>query len=104
MVNSRLATIIMDSGRKLFESEYRDIISDILEDRFSLDPIVIEYKKKELILDSFLFVLDDGSRVLVSEDTLDKLTNLNTNKSELEKFIQESKQNFSKIIEVLNGN
>lgn len=101
MGNSRLASIIMDSGRKLFESEYRDIISIILEDRFSLDPIIVEYKKKELILDSYLFVLNDGNRVLVSENTLEKLSSLNTNKSDLEKFIQESKENFSKIIEVL---
>lgn len=102
MDKSRLATIIFDSGRELFESEYLNICEAISKDKFSLNPIVTLYKKKESILESFLYVLDDGSRLLVSEATVNALMRLNNDN--LETFMQSSKENFTKIIGVLNGN
>ena len=103
MDKSRLATIIFDSGRKLFESEYTNIYESINEDKFSLDPIVTEYKKKEAILESLFYILNDGSRVLLSEETVQKLSSLN-NKNEIESFMQTSKENFKRILGVLDGN
>lgn len=103
MDKSRLATIIFDSGRKLFESEYNYILACIVEDKFSLDPIVTNYKKKEAILESLFYKLDDDSRVLVSEEVVQKLSALNNN-NKIEKFMQLSKDNFAKILGALDGN
>lgn len=104
MDRSRLATLIFDSGRKLPESEYQSICEDIATDRFSINPISVAYKKSESIYERLLFVLDDNNRVLVSEETLNKINALNTNKDKLVEYMQKDIQQFETILEVLNGN
>jgi hypothetical protein len=104
MDRSRLATIIFDSGRKIPESEYQSICEDIVNDRFTINPLSIEYKKRESIYENLLFVLDDNSRVLLSEEIIEKINSLNTNKDELIEYMRKDIVNFGKILEVLNGN
>ena len=103
MNTSRLATVIFDSGRKIFETEYVAICETIMSDRFSLDPIVLEYKNKEKLLDSFLFVLNDGSRVLVTETDLANIRSVDIDRTKLAEFMQESKENFSRIISEIHN-
>jgi hypothetical protein len=104
MDRSRLATLIFDSGRKLPESEYRSICEDIDTDRVTFNDISIKYKKRESIYENILFVLNDGNRVLLSEDTLTKLKSLNIDNTKLVHYMQEDIGKFETIIGVINGN
>ena len=100
----RLASIIFENGKKISQSKYETITESIETDRFSLCEYVLNYKKKDKIFDCYLFVLNDGSRILLDEDFINSLNNLNMKKNELELYISESKENMNKIMEiVING-
>lgn len=99
---SRIATIIFDSGKKLSESEYKSICESIESDSFSSNKIVNEYKKKDSIFGSNVFVLNDGTRALISESMISKIADLKI--PELDSYIRESKENLDKIIDCIIEN
>lgn len=103
MDRSRLATLIFDSGRKLPESEYQSIYEDIELDRVTLNPISIAYKKRESIYERLLFVLDDGNRVLISEEAIAKLQSLDLDKDKMVEFMQKDLASIEQILGVING-
>lgn len=102
MDRSRLATLIFDSGRKLPESEYRSICEDIETDRVTFNDISIKYKKRESIYENILFVLNDGNRVLLSEESISKLKSMELNKEKLAIFMQTDISNFESVVGALS--
>lgn len=104
MDKSRLATIIFDSGVKIPESEFNKICECIEKDTFTLNEFVLKYKKKEELYNSYFFILDDSSRVLISESTISILQTANLDRNKLESFMQTNKKNFEMIVEGIYGN
>ena len=96
---SVLASVIFDSDSKIKESEYQAICESIESDSVSLNEILLGYKKKVSILEgACYFVLQDGSKVLISEDVIDMLSELNIDKQKLVSFMSESKGNLESVI------
>ena len=105
MINpSRLASVIFDSGRNLFESEYEGIVESIKNDLFSLDGIVLEYKNPGRTESHYTFSLDSGDKVMISESAISDLSSLDIDKAKLTEFMRKSKSNFIQILEALDGN
>jgi hypothetical protein len=81
------------------------ICEAIKSDRFTLDEYVLSYKTKEKFLDKVAYKLNDGTNVIVSEATIQKLNTLNINTTVLEKYMSENYSNFKKVIGIVaNGN
>jgi hypothetical protein len=105
MDTDRLANIIFDRGHKITQSRYEMICEAIASDTFTIDEYVVDYKLKENFMGKVPFLLNDGSRVLVSEQVVRKLSSLNINRGELESFMRQGYSNFKQVIGmVLNGN
>lgn len=103
MDNSRLANVIFHRGVKITQTHYQSICESIANDRFTLDEYVLEYKLKEQFVGKVPYMLDDSTKILVSEDTIRKINRLNINRTQLESFMVESYANFKKLIEVVNN-
>lgn len=103
MNQSRLASIIFERGKKISQQSYSMICESINKDSFSLNEYVVDYKKKDAILEKLFFILEDGSKILVSEETLNKLQKTNLDRSKLEEYARSSKKNFLKVLEAING-
>lgn len=103
MDTGRLANVIFDRGQKITQIHYQSICEAIDNDRFTLDEYVLDYKLKEHFVGKVPYMLNDGTKVLVSEDLIKKLNLLNINKEQLEQHMQESYSNFKQLIEVVNG-
>lgn len=103
MNQNRLASIIFERGKKITQQSYSQICESIQSDKFTLNEYAIDYKKKDAIFEMIFFVLNDGSKVLVSENTLNRLQKLDLNRSQLEEFAGSSKKNFLKVLEAING-
>lgn len=105
MDKSRLANVIFDRGQKITESRYKTICERIDNDAFTLDEYVVEYKAKDSFMGKLAFNLRDGSRVLVSEDTMTKLSSLNINRTHLEEHMGANLANFKQVIGIVtHGN
>ena len=105
MVDSkRIANIIFDKGKRIPQVEYFSICESIEDDRLSLNEYVISYKKKDAILENLFFSLKDGTRILIKEEVLNKLSGLNLDKVSLVKYMSENKENFQNVMrEIING-
>lgn len=102
--SSRLANVIFDLGKKISQTEYSQICESIEADTLSLNPYVLAYKKKDLLERNVFFSLKDGSRVLISEDTLNTINSLEIDKSSLLEFMSVSIDNFKDVMrELING-
>lgn len=96
---SILASVIFDSDKKIKESEYVSICESIETDAFNLNDILIGYKKKTPIFEGALFfVLNDGSRVLISEEVISLISSLNIDKEKLCGYMSESIDNTNAIV------
>ena len=101
---SRLTTIICDKGKRISQSQYEQICENIDGDKFSLNEYVVEYKLRESIIGNMVFVLNDGTRILLNEDVVNTLNALQIDKTRLVEYMQQSEQNFKKVIrEIING-
>lgn len=101
----RLANVIFDRGQKIPQTRYAMICEAIKSDQFTLDEYVLAYKSKEKFLNKIAYKLNDGTNVIISESTVQKLNSLNINTNELEKFMSENYSNFKKVIGIVaNGN
>lgn len=103
MNQNRLASIIFERGKKISQQSYSQICESVQTDKFNLNEYVVDYKKKDAIFEKVFFLLNDGTKILVSEETLNKLQKLNLNRSQLEEFAGSSKKNFLKVLEAING-
>lgn len=104
-VNSaRLANVIFDMGKKIPHSEYSIICEAIESDILTLNEYVISYKRKDLIENNLFFSLNDGSRVLISEDILNSINSLDMDRNSLVKYMSESIDNFKSVLkELIDG-
>lgn len=105
MINSsRLASIIFDGGRKIQETEYKHICESIENDSLTINSYVLDYKRKDSLLGGVFFQLNDGSRIIMSEEAIEVISNLDLNKENLLEFMSRSKENFQTILcEIING-
>lgn len=101
MDKKRLATILFDSGMKITEKEYGIIQESIENDKFTLNEFVTKYKEKDLFFSKSFYLLEDGTRILISTETIKNLNLLNINKDKLTGFMCESVENFKKSLKVL---
>lgn len=101
---SRLSTIIFDKGVRLSQSEYQRICEEIDSDKLTLNEYVIAYKKKDALIGNVFFTLDDGSRILLDESTLNTIDNLKIDKNRLVEFMRLNESNFKSVVEeIING-
>lgn len=103
MNQTRLASIIFERGKKISQQAYTQICESVQTDKFTLNEYVVDYKKKDAIFEKLFFILNDGTKILVSEETLNKLQSLDLDRSQLEEYAGSSKKNFLKVLETING-
>jgi hypothetical protein len=99
----RLANVIFDKGQKITQSHYETICESIADDRFTLDDYVLEYKLKEQFVGKVPYLLQDGSKILVSESLIRKLNTLSINKEEMQSFMNKDYSSFKKLVGVVNN-
>ncbi len=101
---NRLANVIFNKGRKIQEKEYSAICEAIETDMFTLSEHVSAYKQKDSVLGKNVYLLEDGSKVLVSPELIESLNTLNIDKERLQSFMMRSEKNFKKVIgTILDG-
>jgi hypothetical protein len=100
----RLSNVIFDHGVRLTESEFTSIQESIENEQFTLNEHVIGYKNAESVYEKIPFRLKDGKLVLVNEDTIEKIRSLEIDKEKLTTFMNESYENFSKVISMVLTN
>ncbi len=101
---NRLANIIFQKGKKIHEKEYNAICESIDTDKFTLSEHVAAYKSHDSVLGKNVYLLEDGSKVLVSLELIESLNALNIDKSRLQSYMMQSEQNFKKVIgTILDG-
>jgi hypothetical protein len=100
---NRLANVIFERAEPLTESQYTAICETIDGDIFSLNEHVLDYKSKETIYGKMFFLLEDGSKVLVSRELLETINKLNMENVKLEAYMRQSLPNFQKMLETING-
>lgn len=70
--------------------------------RFSVDPVVIDLRESTSTLyNKINYTLEDGSCVSIDESTRGELRNLFLNKYNEVSYMNESKENFLKIIQLI---
>lgn len=97
----RLANLIFNSGEKITEAAYQRITEDINTDRFTLSEMVCKYKQADSVLGKVAYLLEDGSRVLVSSELIESLNRLDMDKTKLEEYMVKSGTNFKKVLGIL---
>lgn len=101
---SILLSVLFDSDSKIKESELNAIREDIESDRMSLNPILVNYKKKTPIIEgSIFFALESGEKILISEDVVDSLIGMSIDKEKLVSFMSRSKNNTKQVINKVLG-
>lgn len=98
---SRLANVIFDRGQKITQTRYQSICESIANDRFTLDEYVLEYKLKEQFVGKIPYMLNDGTKVLVSKDLIEAINSLEINKTQVECYMYESLNNFKNIVSLV---
>ena len=100
---NRLANVIFERAEPLTESQYKAIGAAIDSDAFTLNEHVLDYKAKEMLFGKLFFLLEDGSKVLVSPELLESVNSLNIDAKKLEGYMRRSLLNFTTMLETLNG-
>lgn len=103
MDSTRLANVIFNRGLKIQQNRYQAICESIENDQFTLDEYVMDYKMKENFMGKVPYMLDDGTKVLVSESVLGKINGLSMDTSEVESFMKKNYSNFKRIVEVISN-
>lgn len=69
---------------------------------FTLDPVVKDIKtlnKLDVVLENhFDFILEDGSKIIISNDTLQHINNIFSNHTDIIEYMRESKENFLSVL------
>ncbi len=102
--NFILSSVIFDSGLKLKEPEYKSICESIESESFSLNKVVLEYKKKTSLEEGYSgFKLNDGENVLIDCSLFEQIEQLSIDKDKLAIFMSESKENIKTVIQKVLG-
>lgn len=101
---NRLANIIFEKGQKISLTKYNVILEKLDDDKFTLLGHVAAYKNKDSVLGTIPFLLEDGTKILISEEMISKLNTLDIDKVKLEEYMSTDISNFKKVIgTVLDG-
>lgn len=101
MEYSRLANVIFQRGEKIHQAQYDSICESIETDKFTLSEHVSDYKHFDSVLGKNIYLLEDGSKVLVSRELIESINKLEIDKSKLQKFMSESIDNFKKTLSII---
>jgi hypothetical protein len=102
--SARLANVIFDHGKKIQHTEYSMICEEIESDKLTMNSYVIDYKRKDMINGNIFFSLNDGTRILLKEETLNTITSLDLDKNALIGYMSESMENVQNVLrEIING-
>lgn len=101
MDTSRLANVIFDRGQKITQTHYQSICESIANDRFTLDEYVLAYKLKEQFVGKVPYVLNDGTKVLISKDLIESINILDIDKNQLELYMCECVFNFKNVVSLV---
>lgn len=89
---------LVDASKSLVE-HYNILINS---NRFSIDPVVLELREHtSKIYNKIDYTLEDGSIVAIDESTLEKLRNLFFDKYNVIEYMNETKDNFFKVIQLI---
>lgn len=89
----------LDDVPSILVEEYSALIES---DRFSVDPVVIELRDNQSSLyNKINYMLEDESIVSINTYTRNKLQNLFSNKYNVIEYMNESKDNFFKVIQLI---
>lgn len=102
---------MIDIESSIKEHHHLEVVpSDLVEhyntlinsNRFSVDPVVIDMREQvSNLYNKINYTLEDGSVVSIDESTRDRLRNLFFNKYNEVVYMNESKENFFKIIQLI---
>ena len=98
---SKVAELIAkhDITERITDTHIKSYIDYFNSKEFTIDPVISEMKKYSGdISGKYDYILTDGSRVAISENTLQELSEMLQNKYEIVEFMRESKENFMQII------
>lgn len=70
--------------------------------QFTIDPVVAELKNRDAF-GKYEFLLNDGSKVSLSEETHDKLRLLLKDKYDIVEYMKESCDNFKEVVRAIRG-
>lgn len=104
MEYNRIANVIFQRGKKIHQAEYDSICESIENDKFTLSEHVADYKYFDSILGKNIYLLEDGSKVLVSKELIESINKLEIDKNKLQRFMVESIDNFKKTLSVIIEN
>lgn len=104
MEYSRLANVIFQRGEKIHQAQYDSICESIETDKFTLSEHVADYKHFDSVLGKNIYLLEDGSKVLVSRELIEDINKLNINKDKLVEFMSKSENNFKKTLSIILDN
>jgi hypothetical protein len=99
---TRLANVIFQKGEKIHQKEYTEICEAIETDKFSLSEHVAEYKSHDSVLGKNIYLLEDGSKVLVSKELIESINSLDVNKDKLSEYMSKSVDKLKKVLSVIS--
>ena len=80
--------------------QYNDLNESLT---FSLDPVLLEMKSPSVNFgDKVEFVLNDGTKIAISEHTLQNLSSVVKDKYQIVEYMRESTENFMRVIRKLS--
>lgn len=99
---TRLANVIFQKGEKIHQKEYSEICESIKTDKFSLSEHVAEYKSFDSVIGKNIYLLEDGTKVLLSKELIESINKLNVNKDKLTAYMSKSVDNLKKALIVIS--
>lgn len=101
---ARLSNVIFDKGVRLTEGQFTSVKEQIESEKFTLSEHVIGYKSIDAVYGKIPFKLDDGTTVMVSEETVSVIRELDVDQTKLISYMSESYDNFNKVIAMVLSN
>ena len=73
---------------------------------FTIDPVIKDIKNRnkldEVLEGYYEFILEDGSKILISNKMLQQINNTFSNHTDIIEYMRESKDNFLNVLELIN--
>jgi hypothetical protein len=93
------------SEDKITDTLIESVISESTSKRFTINPIILEIKKinnvNRVIENRLDYVLEDGSKIIITEETQKKINDTFGRHPDVIEYIKENKENFLNIINQL---
>lgn len=99
---TRLANVIFQKGEKIHQKQYTEICESIQSDKFTLSEHVAEYKSHDSVLGKNIYLLEDGSKVLLSKELIESINKVNVDKERLTEYMSKSIKHLKKVLSVVS--